>query len=412
MGHLALRIVRLVLARFSLPFSLNNIVRPCSACFSSKSKQLLFSSSCTQINFPLELIYTDVWDPSPICSKSGSKYYVSFLDAYSRYTWLYPMTNKSDVLSIFIKWQKYVEQYFNKKIKMVQFDWGVEYRSLHKCLQNCGIIHRVSYPHTHQQNGVVERKHRHVVETSIALLYHAKIPLQFWDDAFQTACYIINRFPTSTIKNLSPFEKLFNHALDYNMLRVFSCACWPNLRPYNSHKLQPHSSPCIFLGYSLIHKSYKCLHLPSNRVYISGDVLFDETHFLFVDKSDSSLTQLASSSDTVSFQVQPSTGTRSAVQLHVGPPPSPPHSLTPSAQLASSLSPHNLAHPLPDVYTTTQHEPASIHASSPSPPISSSTQQPSASAQIIPATQVQLPVTEASSHPMVTLSKNHITKPK
>ena len=140
-------------------------------------------------------------------------------------------------------------------------------------LQNCGIIHSVSYPHTHQQNGVVERKHRHIVETSIALLYHAKIPLQFWDDAFQTACYIINRFPTSTIKNLSPFEKLFNHALDYNMLRVFSCACWPNLRPYNSHKLQPHSSQCIFLGYSLLHKSYKCLHLPSNRVYISGDVL-------------------------------------------------------------------------------------------------------------------------------------------
>ena len=58
------------------------------------------------------------------------------------------MTNKSDVLSIFIKWQKYVERYFNKKIKMVQSDWDGEYRSLHKFLQNCGITHHVGSSHT------------------------------------------------------------------------------------------------------------------------------------------------------------------------------------------------------------------------------------------------------------------------
>ena len=87
--------------------------------------------------------------PPPICYKSGSKFYVSFLDAYSRYTWLYPMINKSDVLPIFIKWQRNVEWYFNQKIKMVQSDWGGEYRSLNKFLQNCGITHRVSCSHTH-----------------------------------------------------------------------------------------------------------------------------------------------------------------------------------------------------------------------------------------------------------------------
>ena len=69
---------------------------------------------------------------------------------------------------------------------MVQSDWGGEYRSLHNFLQNCGITHQVSCPHTHQQNGVVERKHRHVVDTSLDLLYHAKVPLQYWDEVFQT----------------------------------------------------------------------------------------------------------------------------------------------------------------------------------------------------------------------------------
>ena len=62
---------------------------------------------------------------------------------------------------------------------MVQFDWGGEYRSLNKFLQNCGITHHVSCPHTHQQNGVVERKHRHIMEIGLALLYHENFPLQF-----------------------------------------------------------------------------------------------------------------------------------------------------------------------------------------------------------------------------------------
>ena len=89
------------------------------------------------------------------------------------------MTNKSDVLPIFIKWQKYVERYFNRKVKVVQSDWGGEYRSLNKFFQTCGITHHVSCPHTPQQNGIVERKHRHLVETGLALLNHAHIPLQY-----------------------------------------------------------------------------------------------------------------------------------------------------------------------------------------------------------------------------------------
>ena len=102
LGHLAFHIVHHVLSKFSLPVISSKIVQPCFACFSSKSKQLSFSLSCTQINFPLDLIHSNVWGPSPICSKSSFKYYVSFVDAYRHYTWLFPMTNKSDVLPILL----------------------------------------------------------------------------------------------------------------------------------------------------------------------------------------------------------------------------------------------------------------------------------------------------------------------
>jgi hypothetical protein len=281
LGHPAFRLVSHIISKFGLPVFKNKSELFCSACLSSKSKQLPFSLSSSEIKSPLDLIYSDVWGPSPVLSRTGFRYYISFLDAYSRYTWLFPMRHKNDALPIFIKFQKYTERFFNCKIKSIQSDWGGEYRSLNKYFENCGIIHRVSCPHTHQQNGAIERKHRHLVETGLALLSHASVPLRFWEDAFQTACYLINRLPTPLINNMSPFEKLFHTNPDYSFLKTFGCACWPNLRPYNSNKLQPRSTSCVFLGYSPLHKGYKCFHISSGRMYISRDVVFLESQCPF-----------------------------------------------------------------------------------------------------------------------------------
>src|SRR3954469_19050324 len=73
------------------------------------------------------------------------------------------------------------------------------------------------------------------------------------------------------------------------LFKVFGCACWPHLRPYNSRKLEFRSKKCVFLGYSTLHKGYKCLHVPSNRVYISRDVVFDESHFPFANMPNAHL---------------------------------------------------------------------------------------------------------------------------
>jgi hypothetical protein len=179
LGHPAFCIVFKTVSRFGLLVISNSISNKkfCTACLNSKSKQLSFSSSLSQVTFALDLIFTDVWGLSPICSHHGNKYYISFLDAYSRYTWLYPMTKKNDAFTNFLKFQKYAEQFFNAKIKFVQFDWKGEYRTISTFSTNCGIVHRVSCPYTHQQNGAIERKNRHFVETGLALLSHSHMPL-------------------------------------------------------------------------------------------------------------------------------------------------------------------------------------------------------------------------------------------
>ena len=169
---------------------------------------------------------------------------------------------------------------------------------MHQYFKKTGIEHRISCPHTHQQNGLVERKHRHIVETGLTLLAQANMPLSYWDEAFNTACFLINRLPSLTIQQDTPVHKLFGKNPDYTMLKVFGCACWPNLRPYNTKKLSFRTTRCVFLGYSSSHKGYKCLDRSTKRVYISRDVIFDENVFPFEELNSKSPTQTNNSHQT------------------------------------------------------------------------------------------------------------------
>ena len=174
-----------------------------------------------------------------------------------------------------------VERMFDRKIIAMQTDWGGEYQKLNSFFQHIGISHHVSCSYAHQQNGSAERKHRHIVEVGLSLLAHASMPLKFWDEAFITATYLINRLPSKVINNETPLERLHHQSPDYTVLRTFGCACWPNLRPYNSRKLEFRSKQCVFLGYSNMPKGFECLDVKEGWVYISRDVVFDETIFCF-----------------------------------------------------------------------------------------------------------------------------------
>jgi hypothetical protein len=206
---------------------------------------------------------------------------VSFIDDHSKYTWIYLLRQKSDVFAVFHDFQALVERKFDKKILSMQIDWGGEYERLNSFFQRIGIAHRVSFPHAHQQNGAAERKHRHIVEVGLALLANASMPLKFWDEAFLTATRLINLLPSKVVNYKTPTELLLKETSDYSPLRVFGCACWPNLRPFNSRKLEFRSKRCAFLGYSSLHKGFKCVDISTGRVCISRDVIFDEEVFPF-----------------------------------------------------------------------------------------------------------------------------------
>jgi histone deacetylase 1/2 len=187
------------------------------------------------------------------------------------------------VFSIFQRFQLLVERQFSHKIKSVQTDWGGEYLKSNSFFQTIGIHHRLIFPHTHEQNGSVELRHRHIVETGLTLLGQCSAPLRFWNYAFESSVYLINRMPTLVLQNQSPFECLFNHTPDYDFLRTFRCLCFSFLHPYHAHKLDFRSSPCVFIGYSSSHLGYRCLDLASQHIYISCHVRFHDNVFLLAN---------------------------------------------------------------------------------------------------------------------------------
>jgi hypothetical protein len=180
----------------------------CDACQQGKSHQLPFPKSVSVSKTPLELVFSDVWGPAPT-SAGKHNYYVSFIDDFSKFIWIYLLQHKSEVFQKFYDFEAHVERLFDRKVLAMQTDWGGEYHKLRNFFERIGISHHVSCPHTHQQNGSAERKHHHIVETGLALLAHASMPLKFWDEAFLTATFLINHLLTPVLHHLSPIEKLF-----------------------------------------------------------------------------------------------------------------------------------------------------------------------------------------------------------
>ena len=171
------------------------------------------------------------------------------------------------------------EKQLSAKILSFQSDWGGEFQAVTTYLKEHGIHHRISCPYTPEQNETAERKHRHLIETTLTLLKNVSLRKKFWDETISTSTFLINRMTTQILQNKSPYEVLLNILPDYNLLRTFGCLCYPHLRPYSPHKLTTRSEQCIFLSYSSIHLGYRCSSLSTNILYISRNVIFEESIF-------------------------------------------------------------------------------------------------------------------------------------
>ena len=144
---------------------------------------------------PLELLHMDLFGPQNYASLGGNKYGLVIVDDFSRYTWVFFLDDKSKVVDIFKTFAKRAQTEYEVSLKHIRSDNGTEFKNTHieDFLDAYGFTHEFSAAYTPQQNGVVERKNRTLIEMARTMLAEYKTPIRFWAEEINTACHIINK---------------------------------------------------------------------------------------------------------------------------------------------------------------------------------------------------------------------------
>ena len=165
----------------------------------AKQPALSFNKSDSFSHASFKLIHSDIWGPSPTATVGGSKYYVIFVDDFSRYTWIYLMHNRSELVQIYRTITQMTPTQFSKAIKVFCTDNAMEYRNSQNLIHTQGTIIQRSYVGISQQNGRAERKHHHKLDSVRVFLIFASCPERFLGEAALSAVYTINRLPSSAL---------------------------------------------------------------------------------------------------------------------------------------------------------------------------------------------------------------------
>jgi hypothetical protein len=165
------------------------------------------------------------------------------------------------------------------KIKHIRSDNGTEFKNtgLDDYLDELGITHELSAPYTPQQNGVVERKNKTLVEMARTMLDEYKTPRHFWIEAIDTACHIINRVYLHKFFKKTAYELLTDKKPNVSYFKVFGAKCWIR-DPHHNAKFAPKAHEGFMLGYGKDSHTYRVFNNVLHKVVETVDVRFDETN--------------------------------------------------------------------------------------------------------------------------------------
>ena len=185
----------------------------------------------------LELIHSDVCGPMPVQARSGSFYFITFTDDFSRFGWVYLMRFKSKAFEKFIEFKNEVEKQSGKSIKTLRSDRGGEYLSTEftQFLKDNGILAQLTPPYTPRMNGVSERRNRTLLDMVRSMMSFSKLPISLWGYALETAVRVLNVLPSKSVAS-TPYEIWKGKKPDFSYFRVWGCPA--HVKKHDTDKLE------------------------------------------------------------------------------------------------------------------------------------------------------------------------------
>ncbi|GJU39983.1 retrovirus-related pol polyprotein from transposon TNT 1-94 [Tanacetum coccineum] len=262
----------------------------CSACALGKSSKKPHKPKSEDTNQEkLYLLHMDLCGPMRVASVNGKKYILVIVDDYSRFTWVKCLRSKDEAPAFIINFLKMIQVRLKETVRRIRTDNGTEFvnQTLREYYEKVGISHETSVARSPQQNGVVERRNRTLIEAARTMLIYAKAPLFLWAEAVATACYTQNRSMIRRHHGKTPYELLHDKPPDLSYLHVFGALCYPTNDSENLGKLQPKADIGIFIGYAPTKKAFRIYNRRTRRIIETIHVDFDELTAMASEHSSS-----------------------------------------------------------------------------------------------------------------------------
>ncbi|KAL8099662.1 hypothetical protein AgCh_032065 [Apium graveolens] len=278
----------------------------CDSCQKAKQRKSSFKSKTeSSILEPYHLLHVDLFGPVNVISIAKKKYAMVIVDEFTRYTWVYFLHIKSETTSILIDHVKQLDKLVKDYVKIIRSDNGTEFKNLimEEFCKDHGIKQEFSSPGTPQQNGVVERKNRTLIEAARTMLDEIKLPTYFWAEVVQTACFTQN----ATLINKhgkTPYEMVKKKKPNLKYFHVFGCKCFVlKTHPKQLSKFDLKADEGIFVGYPLSTKAFRVYNLRTRVVMESINLRFENEDLNSDTENSDSLNPDTANSDGLNSDV-------------------------------------------------------------------------------------------------------------
>nr|GFB07387.1 retrovirus-related Pol polyprotein from transposon TNT 1-94 [Tanacetum cinerariifolium] len=251
----------------------------CSACEQGKiHRKHHKSKTAFTSNKPLYLLHMDLCGPMRFQSINGKRYMLVAVDDYSWYTWVFFLHLKDEASEVIISFIKKTQVNLQLQVQRVRTNNGTEFKNktLDKFFDEVGITQQFSATRTPQQNGVMERRNRTLVEAARTMLTFTNLPSFIWAEAIATACFTQNRSIIHKRFDKTPYELINKRKLNIKFFRVFECRCYLLNDYENVGKLKANGDIEVFIGYSKESAAFRIYNKRTRKIHESVNVNFDE----------------------------------------------------------------------------------------------------------------------------------------